>query len=108
MRPAQAPLTQPSFRTEGWRSRQVPNPQLKDAQLNPLAWEMGANHNLPEEGSINPCMESAIPMLSSQENHRIVKSLRLDKTSKSIKSNRHPNTTVPAKPCPEVPYLGVF
>jgi len=27
----------------------------------------------------------------------------LEKTSKIIKSNRQPVTTMPAKPCPEVP-----
>jgi len=40
--------------------------------------------------------------------HRIVESLRLEKTSKIIKSNHQPNTTMPAKPCPEVPHLHVF
>jgi len=39
---------------------------------------------------------------------RIIESLRLQKTSKIIKSNHQPNTTVPAKPYPEVPYLRVF
>jgi len=34
-------------------------------------------------------------------NHRIIKSLRLEKTSKVIKSNRHLNTTMPTKPCLE-------
>jgi len=38
------------------------------------------------------------------KNHRITESLRLEKTSQIIKSNRHPNTTMPAKPCPEVPH----
>jgi len=32
----------------------------------------------------------------------------LEKTSKITKSNRQPNTTMPAKSCPEVPYLHVF
>jgi len=32
----------------------------------------------------------------------------LEKTSKIIKSNHQPNTTMPAKPCPEVPHLHVF
>jgi len=32
----------------------------------------------------------------------------LGKTSKIIKSNFQPNTTMPAKPCPEVPHLPVF
>jgi len=38
----------------------------------------------------------------------IIDSLRLAKTSKIIKSNRHPNTTMPTKPYPEVPHLHVF
>jgi len=37
-----------------------------------------------------------------------MESLRLEETSKIIESNRQPNTTMPAKPCPEVPYLHVF
>ena len=32
------------------------------------------------------------------ENHRITESLRLEKTSKIIKSNHHPSTTMPAQP----------
>jgi len=32
----------------------------------------------------------------------------LEKTSKIIKSNRQPNTTMPTKPCPEVPHLHIF
>ena len=33
--------------------------------------------------------------------HRIIESLRLEKTSKIIKSSCQPNTTMPTKPCPE-------
>ena len=33
----------------------------------------------------------------------IVELLRLEKPSKIIRSNRHPNTSTPAKPCPEPP-----
>jgi len=32
----------------------------------------------------------------------------LEKTSKIIKSNHPPNTTMPTKPYPEVPHLHVF
>jgi len=32
----------------------------------------------------------------------------LEKTSKITKSNHQPNTTMPAKPCPEVQYLRAF
>jgi len=38
-----------------------------------------------------------------QKKNRIIESLRLEKTSKIIKSNHSPNTTMPAKPCPQVP-----
>ena len=38
----------------------------------------------------------------------IIESLRLEKTSKIIKSNCQPSTTMPAKPYPEVPHLHVF
>jgi len=37
------------------------------------------------------------------EDHRIIESVRLEKTSKIMKSNRQPNTTMSAKPCPEIP-----
>jgi len=40
--------------------------------------------------------------------HRIIESLRLEKTCKIIRSNRQPITTTPAKPCPEVQHLHVF
>jgi len=40
--------------------------------------------------------------------HRTVEPLRLEKTSKIIQSRRWPNTTMPAKPCPEVPHLHIF
>jgi len=39
---------------------------------------------------------------------RHTESLRLEKTSKIIESNHALNTTMPIKPCPEVPYLDVF
>ena len=41
-------------------------------------------------------------------NHRILEPLRSEKTSKIMKSNRQPNTTMPAKPRPKVPHLHVF
>jgi len=48
---------------------------------------------------------SAQVLRPKSQNHRIIDSLRLEKTSKIIKSHRQPITTMPAKPCPEVPYL---
>jgi len=38
----------------------------------------------------------------------IIESLRLEKPSKIIKPNCHPNTSKPAKPYPEVPHLHIF
>ena len=40
--------------------------------------------------------------------HRIIESLRLEKTSKISKSKHQPNTNVRTKPCPAVPHLHVF
>jgi len=40
--------------------------------------------------------------------HSITESLRLEKTSKITKSNCQLNTTMPAKPCPQVQYLHTF
>jgi len=40
--------------------------------------------------------------------NRIIESLKSEKTSKTMKSNRQPITTMPAKPCPEVPHLHIF
>ena len=58
-------------------------------------------------GRILNCMTTSGSLLRSLclSDHRITDSLRLEKTSKS---NRQPNTTMPAKPCPEVPYLHIF
>jgi len=47
-------------------------------------------------------------LLATCKNHRIIESLRLEETSKISKSNHHPNTTMSAKPCPEMPHLHVF
>jgi len=41
-------------------------------------------------------------------NHRIIKSLRLENTSKIMQSSRQPNTTMLAQPCPEVSHLHFF
>ena len=43
-----------------------------------------------------------------QLSHRIIESLRLENISKTTKSSHQPNTTMPAKPYPEVPHLHVF
>ena len=44
----------------------------------------------------------------SSNSHRITESLRLENTSKIIKSNHQRNITMPTKPCPEVPHPHVF
>jgi len=46
--------------------------------------------------------------LSSQGREIFVESSRLEKTSKIIESNHHPNTPMPAQPCPKVPHPHVF
>ena len=45
------------------------------------------------------CLGFLVSKTPVRWNHRIIESLRLEKTSR-IKSNRQPNTTMPAKPCP--------
>ena len=60
----------------------------------------------------SPCFCDREAFFSSISHHssfvKIMESLRLEKTSKTTKSNRQPITTTPAKPCPEVPYLCIF
>ena len=60
------------------------------------------------------CQRAVIPVTTLNRslccpwNDRITESIRLEKTSKIIKSNHQPNTTMPAKPCPEVSHPHVF
>jgi len=54
-----------------------------------------------------PCHQGKTELGTAATN-RIRESLRLEKTSKIIKSNHHPNTSMPAKPCPQVPHLHIF
>jgi len=54
------------------------------------------------------CRTGTLKDCSVKKSHGIIESLRFEKTSKIIKSNRHLNTTMPAKPCPKVPHLHVF
>ena len=58
-------------------------------------------------------MNSWLQLSSSQSwyrmgHHRIRESFMLEKTSKITESNHQPNTTLTAKPCPEVPHLHSF
>jgi len=46
-------------------------------------------------------IEGFCPVPEKEEKHRIIK---VGKDPK-MKSNRQPNPTMPAKPCPEVPHL---
>jgi len=50
----------------------------------------------------------SLPRIIESSNHRTTESLRLEKTSQITKSNHHPNTTMPAEPCPQVPHLRTF
>ena len=56
------------------------------------------DRNLPKH-MISPSLHEVV---------EFTESLRLEKTSKIIKSSYQPITTTPAKPCPEVPHLHVF
>ena len=71
----------------------------------------------PESSEISPrALLSAVVekdkallvQVQSWATRSIIESLGLEKTSKIIESNRQPITTIPAKPCPEAPYLNVF
>jgi len=65
-----------------------------------------SKHFLPGVRCLTTCCSGNLPLFSST--CRIIESLRLEKTSKMIKSNCKANSTMPAKPCPEVPHLHVF
>jgi len=62
---------------------------------------------LPLQDSNNKVSRAAA-LLRGTWNHRILKSFRVGKTSKVIKSNHHPNPPMPAKPCPQVPHPDGF
>jgi len=55
-----------------------------------------------------PAQHPARTPLQEGECVKITESLRLEKTSKTIKSNHQPITPTPAKPCPQVPHLHGF
>ena len=76
-----------------------------------MAQEKAGDHRISGQHVLNPYGCSPLnsptapgPNHWQQQNHRITESFRLEKTSKIIKSNRQPNTPMPAKPCPEVPH----
>ena len=54
------------------------------------------------------CLCSTMHPVLGGLQHRITESLRLENTSKTIKSNHPPNTTMPTRPCPKVSYLHIF
>ena len=54
------------------------------------------------------CPEAEVFISGDRWGRRIIESLRLEKTSKIIKSNCHSITTMAAKPCPEVSHLDSF
>ena len=53
-------------------------------------------------------LDSTYDLRSSVRNHRIIESLRLEKTSKITMHNHQLNSTMPAKPYPKVPHLLTF
>jgi len=58
------------------------------------------------KSSLLPIQQAEAELL--KRNHGSTESIRLEKTSKIIKSNSQPNNTMPAKPCPKVPHLHVL
>ena len=63
---------------------------------------LGGNNTPPLPWTFNSCVNLKLRELFHTE------SLRLEKTSEIIKSNCHPNTPMPAKPCPAGPHLHIF
>jgi len=65
-------------------------------------------HLVTVPASEQEAVSGAPGTVKGSRNHRITESLMLEKTSKIIKPNGQPITTVPTKPCPEEPHLHVF
>jgi len=65
---------------------------------------LGSTADSAEGGREGPAVPHPLAVIPGG----IIESLRLEKTSKIIKSNHQLNTRMPAKPCPEVPYRHVF
>ena len=59
-------------------------------------------YELLKSGAPDPVLITPTEVSIDSQNHW------LEKTSKIIKSNCQPNTTMPAKPYPEVPHLHAF
>ena len=68
----------------------------------------GGTASSPLPRSPAPLPKEVLTRATSPASPLITESLRLEKTSKIIQSNCQPNTTMPVKPCPEVPRLRVF
>jgi len=61
-----------------------------------------------QPGQVSPFFSNITKSIGSAFTNLIIESLRLEKSSKIMKSKGQPNTTMTAKPCPEVPHLHVF
>jgi len=86
-----------------------PQPATASIPLEGLCLDLGFDRkrDVAEHSRAHTC-SCLCPAPSHQHSHRIVESLRLEKTSMIIKSGHQPNITKPAKPCPEVPYQHIF
>ena len=97
-------------RCEWTRGREQTNPCLLSCQTDRFAHQCLQNYTYGKaRAQINffitfePLTERCtVQLCDLSYNHR------LEKTSKIIQSNHPPNTTLPTKPCPEVPHVHVF
>ena len=79
----------------------------------PMSQQGRDGNRSTEEVTKNPsgqffCCSKPNPPPEEPTTYTALLSLRLEKTSEIIKSSRHPNTPMPAKPCPQVPHLHGF
>ena len=96
---------------------QVPLDGIPSLQCVDHTTQLGVVSKL-SEGVLNPTVRvidkdvkkhpSRCWPLRNTTHHRIIESLKLEKTSKVIRSSRPLNTTMPTNSCPELPYLHVF
>jgi len=90
-------------------AEQQPKTAAGDLVSEPWAISHGCTVDQGNDFEARPCVCLLWPgVLFGREEKGVIESLRLEKISKIIKSNHQPNTTMPTKPCPEVPYLHGF
>jgi len=86
---------------EGASARRSPGLFRRSQPPIVLRWRGAASSRSGTEVSVTE-LEEGMEFVRALQNHR------LEQTSKSIESNHPPNTTLGAKPHPEVPHLHVF